>query len=128
MLTTIIVVVVLGIGASIWSILTTRRRRREELHDQALREFRKDGKNAGLAIAAATITHILERGSEVGADFKDITHRISTITSRWAEYDAEAYKAQKQSLTARRQGTKILAGHRTDGPVLGKSFDELNKE
>ena len=105
MLTTImgifgVIVLVIGLGAAIRSRLVTRRREREESHDQELRKFRKDGKNAGLAIAAATINHILERGSEVGADFKNITHRVSTITARWAEYDAETYKAQKQSLNA----------------------------
>ena len=104
MLTTILVImfsiaVITGIGVATWSIITTRRREREASHDQDLREFRKDGKNAGMAIAAATIDHLLENGT----DLADITHRVSTITSRWAEYDTDAYQGQWGSLNMLRE-------------------------
>lgn len=85
MLTTILVIAVsiaaiIGIGVATRSIVK--------------RKIRKDGKNAGLAIAAATIDHILENGT----DLADITKRTSTITSRWAAYDADAYQGQRDSL------------------------------
>ena len=44
-------------------------------------------------------------------------------------YTHLALSSLRNFLTALRDGTKVLAGHRTDGPVLGKSFDgELDEE
>ena len=44
-------------------------------------------------------------------------------------YTHLALSSLRNFLTALREGTKVLAGHKTDGPVLGKSFDgELDEE
>ena len=44
-------------------------------------------------------------------------------------YTHLALSSLRNFLMALREGTKVLAGHRTDGPVLGKSFDgELDEK
>ena len=44
-------------------------------------------------------------------------------------YTHLALSSLRNFLTALRDGTKVLAGHKTDGPVLGKSFDgELDEK
>lgn len=94
-LTTILVIIgilagIVGIGVASWSIVTTRRQVREKSDADNI----KAGQRKGQAIAAATINHILQNGT----DLEDITHRLSVITSRWAKYDLVAYEKQRNAL------------------------------
>ena len=63
-------------------------------HKKDLKKSKRQAKNNGMSIAAATIDHIFENGT----DFEDIKGRVLTITGRWAEYDERAYQGQKNSL------------------------------
>ena len=100
MITTIIVlgvlVVVFKMGRWAWGFLAKRRRVQEEKRQYALQLAEDSGREKGMALAAATIDHILENGT----DLEDITARTSEITSRWAEYDLYVYERQKKLLNS----------------------------
>ena len=77
-------------------------KRERKAQAEALEEGWKDGKHAGLAIAAATVQHILKNGK----DLDDIQERLSEITSRWVDYDPVAYEEQKRKIASLREGQK----------------------
>ena len=74
----------------------------KKAHAETLEKSRKDGKRAGLAIAAATVQHILKNGR----DLDDIEERLSEIISRWVKYDPVAYEEQKASIASLRESQK----------------------
>lgn len=92
--------IVLGLGMS-W-IHSRIREKREEADAEAAQLHRE----TGMAIAAATIDHILENG----IDLTDVSARMSVVSARWKEKDIGAYNSQKKGLeniglqNKRRQG------------------------
>ena len=84
-----LIVAFMGLNVAVWSILDRLSRDREK----AVAETAISHRHTGMAIAAATIDHILENGT----DLEEMTERISVITSQWAAYDIGAYNGQKNS-------------------------------
>lgn len=100
-------VVLGGTGVAIWSFIDTRHKREKQME----RSQRRAGEKAGMAICAATIDHILERCPD-GTTGIEIVHKISGITSLWAEYDNEAYQAQKEICADSDENMRLLRENR----------------